>query len=160
MVALFEDRHDEGLAQLERSIEMRPMCSAPRAFLSYGQLYSGLWEAAAQNAADAVELNPLYPLWYRYLMGAARYFGQNIDEALPLLREVKNANPRMIPARRAVVAAEKAFGREEAAAAEAAAIIKDRPDFSVSKFAMTQPFRDKELRARYLSALREAGLPG
>jgi adenylate cyclase len=159
VVGLFEDQHDEALAHFERANEMRPMCSGPKAFLSYGQLYSGLWEPAAQNAAEAVELNPLYPIWYRYLMGAARYFGQNADAALPLLRGVKNANPRMIAARLAVVAAEKALGREEVAAAEAAAIVKDRRDFSVSKFATTQPFRDKTLRERYLESLRDSGLP-
>ena len=159
VVGLFEDRHDEALAHLERANQMRPMCSGPKAFLSYGQLYSGLWDSAVQNAANAVELNPLYPLWYRYLMGAARYFGQNIEEALPVLRGVRNANPRMIPARLAVIAAERALGRDAVAMAEAAAIVKDRPDFSLGKFAQTQPFRDKALRERYLEALRTAGLP-
>jgi hypothetical protein len=135
------------------------MCSGPRAFLGYGQLYSGLWESAAESAGQAVELNPMYPLWYRYLIGAARYFAHKLDEAVPVLRGVKSANPRMIPARLAIIGAEMARGHREDAAAEAARVVGDRPDFTLTKFAETQPFRDKELRSRYLESLREAGLP-
>ena len=159
VVSLFESRHDEAIAQFERAREMRPMCAGPRAFLSYGQLYSGLWDKAAQNAADAVELNPVFPLWYRYLMGAARHFSGRHDEGLPILQNVKAANPRMMPARLAMIHAEMALGRGDEAAAEAAALLKDRPDFSVGRFAQTQPFRDKALRERYLESLRAAGLP-
>jgi adenylate cyclase len=156
---LFEDRHDEALEQLERAHELRPMCSGPKAFLGYGQMYCGQWERAVQNANDAVELNPMYPLWYRYLSGAARHFGERNDEALPILQNVKSANPRLIPARLAMIGTEVALGRKEEAAAEAAAILKDRPDFSVRKFGVTQPFRDKARRERYLDSLRAAGLP-
>jgi adenylate cyclase len=159
VVALFEERHDEALAHFERSREMRPMCAGPRAFLSYGQLYSGLWDEAAQNATEAVELNPVFPLWYRYLAGAARHFAGRHGEGLPILQDVSAANPRMIPARLALIHAELALGRGEEAAAEAAALLKDRPDFSVGRFAQTQPFRDKALRDRYLASLRIAGLP-
>jgi adenylate cyclase len=160
VIALFEDRHDEALAHLERSREMRPMCFGPRAYLSYGQLYSGLWESAAESAAQAVELNPMYPMWYRYLIGAARYFAQKLDEAVPVLRGVKSADPRLIPARLAIIGAEMARGHREDAAAEAATVLGEQPDFTLAKFAATQPFRDKELRGRYLESLREAGLPG
>jgi tetratricopeptide (TPR) repeat protein len=159
VVALFEDRHDEALSNFERSRELRPMCAGPRAFLSYGQLYSGLWEKAAQNAIEAVELNPVFPLWYRYLAGAARHFSGRHDEGLPILQNVKAANPRLMPARLAVIHAEMALGRRDDAASEAAALLKERPGFSVSAFAHTQPFRDKALRERYLDSLRAAGLP-
>jgi adenylate cyclase len=159
IVALFHERHDDALAHLERAHELRPMCSGPKAILSYGQLYCGEWDKAVRNAADAIELNPMYPLWYRYLIGAARYFGHNLEEALPTLLAVKSGNPRLIPARLAIVAAKSALGEREAAAAEAASILNDRPDFSLGKFAATQPFRDKALRERYLESLKAAGLP-
>ena len=159
VVALFEERHDEALGHFERSRDMRPMCAGPRAFLSYGQLYSGLWEKAAQNATEAVELNPVFPLWYRYLSGAARHFSGRHDEGLPILQNVKEANPRLVPARLAMIDAEMALGRGDEAAREASALLNERPDISVSAFALTQPFRDKALRERYLDSLRAAGLP-
>jgi adenylate cyclase len=160
IVALFRDRHDEALERIRRSQELRPMCSGPKAILSYAQLYSGEWDSAVRNAEDAVELNPMFPIWYRYLMGAARHFSGRDDEALPILQKVRSANPRLIPARLAMIAADLALGRKDEAAAEAKAVMADRPELSLQRFAQTQPFRDKELRQRYLESLREAGLPG
>jgi adenylate cyclase len=159
LVALFEERHDDALAGLERAHELRPMCSGPKAILGYAQLYSGLWESAVRNAEGAVELNPMFPFWYRYLMGAAWHFGGRHEQALAALRTVSQANPKLIPARLALISAESALERPEQAAAAASEVLKDRPDFSVARFARTQPFRDKALRERYLESLRAAGLP-
>jgi hypothetical protein len=73
---------------------------------------------------------------------------------------VKSANPRLIAARLAMIDTELALGRKEDATAEAAAILKERPAFSVGKFGSTQPFRDTARLERYLGSLRAAGLPG
>ena len=159
IVALFHDRHEEALERIGRSQDLRPMCSGPRAILSYAQLYCGQWESAARNAEDAVELNPMFPIWYRYLMGAARHFSGRHDEGLPILQNVRAANPRLLAARLAMIAARLALDRKQEAEGEAQSILKDRPDFSVARFARTQPFRDKALRDRYLESLRAAGLP-
>jgi adenylate cyclase len=160
MVALFQGRHEEALDKIGRARDLRPMCSTPNALLGYAQLYAGRLDEAFLNAAAAVELNPLFPLWYRYLMGAARHFGGRDTEALPLLRNVREANPRLIPARLAMIGTAMALGRKDDAAREAAAVMKDRPDFSVGRFGVTQPFREATVRERYLASLREAGLPG
>jgi tetratricopeptide (TPR) repeat protein len=160
IVSLFEGRHDESLERIGRAAQLRPMCSGPKAVLSYAELYCGLWDSAARNAEEAVELNPLFPVWYRYLQGAARHFSGHPDEGLPILRNVRAANPRLIAARLAMIGAGMALGRSDEAAAEAAAVMRDRPDFSLGRFALTQPFRDASLRERYLASLRAAGLPG
>jgi adenylate cyclase len=159
IVDLFEGRHDEALERIGHARSLRPACSTPNALLGYAQLYAGRVEEAFRNAAAAVELNPLFPLWYRYLMGAARHFGGRDNEALPLLQTVKQANPRLIFARTAIIDTAMSLGREEAASAEAAALLKERPDFSVGRFAATQPFQDESVRESYLSSLRHAGLP-
>jgi len=48
----------------------------------------------------------------------------------------------------------------ECARAEAAAIVRDHPDFSLERYAESQPFRDAAQRAAYLQILSSAGLPG
>jgi adenylate cyclase len=159
IAALFDDRHEEALERLGHARNLRPMCSTPNAVLAYAQLYCGRLDEAVRNAAAAVELNPLFPQWYRYLMGAARHFGGQHEEALAILGGIRAANPRLVPARLAMIGSEMALGRTADAAAEAAAVLKDHPDFSLARFAHSQPFRDKEVRARYVASLREAGLP-
>ena len=160
VVALFAGQHDEAIQRLQRAHDLRPMCSAPRAILGYAQLYAGDWKNAVSNAQGAVELNPLFPLWFYYLIGAAQHFGGQHEASVPILQKVRAGNPRLIPARLALIAAQLALDDKDSAVAEAAAVIKDRPDFSVGKFGMTQPFRDKARRDRYLESLRAAGLPG
>jgi len=159
MVDLFEGRHDQALARMEHALDLRPMCAGPRAFLAYADIYSDRLQDAIVNAREAVEFNPVSPSWYRYLMGAAEHFGGHHDDAVTILRQVREASPRLLPARLVSIAAHTALGREDAARAEAAALLRDSPAFSVARFATTQPFRDAARRDRYLEMLRASGLP-
>ena len=159
VVALFEGSHQEALAEGERALEMRPMCSAPKAGLAYMQLYSGSLDRAIKNARDAIELNPIFPAWYLYLMSAAQYFGGQHEQALTTLSRVLAANPRLRFARLLRIAALGDLHRDGEACAEATRLLHDHPDFSLARFALTQPFQDSARREGYLGALRAAGLP-
>ena len=159
VVALFESNHQDALAEGARALEMRPMCSAPKAGLAYIQLYSGNLDQAVNNARDAIELNPVFPAWYLYLMSAAQYFGGQHEQALATLSQVLAANPRLHFAKLLRIAALRALHREAEARAEATAFLRDHPDFSLARFALTQPFQNDVLRDGYLGALRAVGLP-
>jgi adenylate cyclase len=159
IAALFESRFDEAVAEARKSLELRPMCATPRANLAFAQLYAGDYEPAIQNAGSAIALNPIYPAWYLYLMAAAQHFGGHEQDALRTLEQVLAANPRLTFARVLRIAALVALQRGNEAKAEATVVLSDRPDFSVERFAATQPFRDAAQRKRYLEALRAAGLP-
>ncbi|MGQ0654956.1 MAG: hypothetical protein ACT4P4_22260 [Betaproteobacteria bacterium] len=100
----------------------------PGRVVARGEAPRRQWDDAVRNAELAVELNPLFPLWYRYLIGAARHFGDRDREALPILQTVKSANPRLIPARLAMIASEMALDRRDEASAEALAIVQEPPD--------------------------------
>ena len=159
VVALFEGCHEEALAEGERALEMRPMCSAPKAGLAYIQLYSGNLDRAIKNARDAIELNPIFPAWYLYLMSVAQYFGGQREQALTTLSQVLATNPRLRFARLLRIAALSDVHRDGEARAEATKLLQDHPDFSLTGFALTQPFHDKTRLNGYLGALRAAGLP-
>lgn len=159
IAALFEGRFDDAIAGAQKSLNLRPMCASPRASLAYVQLYSGSPEHALHNARSAVELNPMYPGWYLYLMAAAQHFGGHEVDALATLERVLAASPRLIFARALKIASLAELGRSDEAKMEAAIVLRDRPDFSVERFATTQPFRDAAQRERYTAALSAAGLP-
>jgi adenylate cyclase len=156
-VALFEGRHEEALTEGARPVELRPMCAGPHAGLAYAQIYSGQWQRALQNARNAIAFNPVFPSWYLYLMAAAQYFSGHAAESLATLQSV---NPAMLAGRVLRVAALSGVQRSDAARAEAAAIVRDHPDFSLKHYAASQPFRDAAQRTAYLHTLSGAGLPG
>jgi hypothetical protein len=112
---------------------------------------------ALQNARNAIELNPVFPSWYLYLMAAAQYFSGQAAESLVTLQSV---NPGLLGGRVLRVAALSGVQRSDEARMEAAAIVRDHPDFSLERYAATQPFRDAAQRAAYLQILSGAGLPG
>jgi len=159
VVALFEGSHQAALAEGERALEMRPMCSAPKAGLAYIQLYSGILDRAMDNAREAIELNPIFPAWYLYLMSASQYFGGRHEDALSTLAQVLAASPRLGFARLLRIAVLSALRRQDEARAESARFLADQPGFSLARFALTQPFRDSVQRDCYFGALRAAGLP-
>jgi adenylate cyclase len=159
LVSLFERKFDDALVDAQRALDNRPMCSGPRAGLAFAQLYTGDYASAIRNARSAVELNPIYPSWYLYLMAAAEHFGGHSEQALAELDQVLASSPRQIFARGIRIAALVALGRLDEARSEAAVVLRERPDFTVERFAATQPFRDAGQTERYAAALRAAGLP-
>jgi adenylate cyclase len=159
LVSLFERKFDDALADAQRALENRPMCASPRAGLAFAQLYTGDYVNAIRNARSAIELNPIYPGWYLYLMAAAEHFGGHPEQALAVLDRVLAASPRQIFARGIRIAALVALERRDDAAAEVEIVLRERPDFTVERFAATQPFRDTAQAERYAGALRAAGLP-
>lgn len=158
-VLLFEGRHEEALAEGARAVDLRPMCSGPNASLAYLQLYSGKWESALSNARKAITLNPVFPGWYLYLMGAAEYFGGRHERALATLNQALTVSPGRLVARVLRIAVLDALQRPNDAKAEAASLLGDYSDFSISRFLATQPLSDPSRRAQCLAALRRSGLP-
>jgi adenylate cyclase len=68
-------------------------------------------------------------------------------------------NPRYISTLKLLAAALAALGRSAEAKEAADRLIQLQPDFRLGDYGRTgQPFRDAELRARYLSHLAMAGL--
>jgi len=159
MVSMFEGRFEDAIADAQRSLENRPMCASPRAGLAYVDLYVGNYQRAINHAREAIEFNPIYPGWYLYLMAAAQHFGGHHQEALATADRVLAGNPRQTFARTVRIAALMALGRRDDAGAEAALVLRDRPEFTVERFLATQPFRDSTQSAQYADALRASGLP-
>lgn len=157
-VALFNGLHDEALDEGRKALEIRPMCSGPRAGLAYMELYSGKPGPAITHAQEAITLNPIFPGWYLYVTAAAEYFGGRVEQALETLDRVLEASPGLVLAKVLRVAALQSLGRSEAARAASQEILSHAPDLSSERLASTQPFRDPAKRDHYLATLRDAGL--
>lgn len=158
MVSLFNGLHQEALGEGNQALEMRPMCSGPRAGLAYMEVYSGVLGPAIKHAQEAIALNPVFPGWYLYVTAVAEYFGGRAEQALATLDRVREALPNLMLAKVLRVAVLQSLGRSDQAQAASREILGSEPDLSAERFASTQPFSDVAKRDHYLAVLREAGL--
>ena len=158
IVALFNGLHEKALDEGRQALDIRPMCSGPRAGLAYMELYSGKPGPAITHAQEAITLNPIFPGWYLYVTAAAEYFGGRTEQALATLARVMEASPDLVLAKVLRVAALQSLGRSDEARSASQEILNASPDLSSERLALTQPFQDAAKRDHYLAVLRDAGL--
>ncbi|MDU8945395.1 tetratricopeptide repeat protein [Ovoidimarina sediminis] len=107
----------------------------------------------------AKRLCPIYPAWYAETLGWAHLLKGRYAEAISLAREAVARDPEYIYSFIVLAIAYQETGRMAEAQAAVAEILRVAPDYSLSKFAKTQPFSDKAVLDRHLAGLEGAGLP-
>jgi TolB-like protein/class 3 adenylate cyclase len=121
------------------------------------------WSDRAQEAIGllqtAMRLDPFYPAWYDFYLGKALFITSRYEEAITALKRGAERNPNY-PAFHLFIAASYAMlGREEAARAAAAEVLRINPRFTLKAYAAHVPYNSKEALERDLAAFRKAGLP-
>lgn len=158
---LFHD-YDTALVYFDRAIAACPNHSFAWLLSSPTLSYIGRAEQAIRHAEHALRLSPLDRSLFSYYaaLAIAHYANGTYDEAVKWGRMSATENPLYTANLRYLAPALAALGRLEEAREAAATLIRLEPDFRMSTFERTlQPFRVPELRDRYLSHLRTAGLP-
>ncbi len=131
-------------------------------------LYFGALRAFERKGADAVsltdramKLSPLDP--YRYLFtgiaASAAIANDEYDRAVDLATESLRLNRGHLSALRVKVIALVLADRTPAAREFSAELLRQAPDFTVSKFRIRSKHIDAVLRERFSAALIEAGIP-
>ena len=157
-VSLFNGLHQEALNEGQQALDIRPMCSGPRAGLAYMEVYSGKFGSAIKHAQEAITLNPVFPGWYLYVTAVAEYFGGRTQQSLATLERVLEASPDLVLAKVLRAAVQQSLGRVAEAQATAREIRAEEPELSYERLAATQPFLDAAQRDHYFGVLRDAGL--
>src|SRR5262249_31421326 len=106
----------------------------------------------------AMRLNPHYPLQYSFSLGWSYVLLEQYEEALVPLKQTLSRNPNFLSAHRALTACYSELGREAEARAEAEAVLRLSPNFSLEDFQQSFPLKSAEVLDRYVAALRKAGL--
>ena len=106
----------------------------------------------------AMRLNPHYPATYLFSLGTAyRLMGRD-EEAIAVLKKALTRNPNLLPAHVNLAVIYSELGREEAARAEAAEVLRLNPKYSLEVLRQINPFKDPAELERMDAALRKAGL--
>jgi len=158
-IHLYRREHDKALEVAEQAIAIRPSCTNSNAQLANILYYCGRPADAADRLKQAMRVSPIHSPWYNALLGASYKEMRLWGEASAACQEALRKNPHDLDASLSLVEVGRATGGEAAAHAQAGAVAGIKPDFSISKWAATQPYRDVGVLDRISRALRDAGLP-
>lgn len=155
-------------ARYDRAIEVFDLAisTSPNSEIAWGlsaptYCYIGEGELAIERAEHALALSPLEPFayFYRTALTLAHYFNGTYEESVFWGMKTMAAAPRFTANMRPLIASLSALGRMDEARAVAEELIKQDPDFSVSRFTEWYPLKEKSQRKVLAHRLLRAGLP-
>ena len=153
---IHEGRIDEGVAEIEKAVALNPSDAMVLAQGGYALIFQGNFKKAVDQVQQAMRLNPFHSDEYYDVLGWALYFLEQYDAALRAEASITKPNAGN---HRVLAAIYARLGQMDKAQAHAKRVLELQPDFAVSIFAKTMPFRDPRHLEFYLEGLRLAGLP-
>jgi tetratricopeptide (TPR) repeat protein len=106
-----------------------------------------------------MQIDPLFPPRYNYLLGKAYYFQGRYQEAMPLIRQAAAEMPTHRPSHVLLAAVASDLGLKSELPGYIADIFKLDPEFSTEKWLKFIRFSDAGYEERMRQALLTAGLP-
>jgi TolB-like protein len=159
LVHLQKSEHDKALSEAEQAVLARPSCDLSYAAKGYILNYLGRPAEAVELANYAIRLAPVQPLpFYQVVLAAASYSSGKFEEAIAAAKEALRYDKENLDALLILAGANAALNHMEDAAKITAEIRQVQPDFTLEKFASTQPYKNPETLDQLLITLRKAGL--
>jgi TolB-like protein len=156
---LMNHRYDEALATGYKAVELRPNCPTANSMLANILLYCGHATEAVANIKKAIRISPIYPPWFVNVLAAAYRGNGDIGGSISVAKKSIKISPSDIEARLILCSDYYLADQREKAASVAQEIVAIDPQFSVAKYAESQPYKDQETLSRLVENLRGAGLP-
>lgn len=157
-------RLDEGIAALERAVELNPNCALAYGSLGSAQARAGLVKDAIANQLTAIRMNPRDPsIFFRFsALAQAHYMAGDLDAAIHWSERAIQRMPRWYLGHFLLAASHAALGRSEKAraAVEAclavlpASIVSDAERLPLGDPAKMQEFRDRLCAAGFAAKLQ------
>jgi adenylate cyclase len=160
---LLQGKYDDALAEGQKAIGMEPNAAVHYARMATALRYAGRPAEAIANSKKAMRLNPYYPAWYLYDLGAAYEMGGQYNDALAtwkklLERSLKGEFPP-IEVHEYFAITYTRLGQMEKARAHADEILKLNPKYAAESFRKNTPYKDRAYVDGLFSLLIKAGLP-
>ncbi|MBR1286830.1 adenylate/guanylate cyclase domain-containing protein [Bradyrhizobium sp. AUGA SZCCT0177] len=152
---------DDGIAYLDRALVLNSNLAAAWYVSGWLKVYSGEPEDAIEHAARAMRLSPLDPLIFRMHCGIAyaHFFAGHYDDASSWAEKAVRARPTWLTAVRGAAASHALAGRLDEARKHMARMRELDPALCISNLKDLLPLRREEDFAKWVEALRKAGLP-
>ncbi len=157
---LFANRHEAGIQELNRAIELNPSAARAYHFLGGCQVFTGYCEEAIHTLEIWQRLDPNDPLRTHALsaFSLGHLLLGNYEAAKAFGEQAIAAQGENFRGYHRLVAALGMLGDTAAAASAIATLRRLHPDVSLSYFDTAYTFRRGEDREHFLDGLRRAGL--
>lgn len=152
----YERGFAEADAEFAKAIELDPNEADTWAALSDISVLAGRIDEGLEHIGRAFRLNPFPASWYYLTLGQAQYAAGDYEAVVETLRRKETYRTS---SRRFLAAGLAQLGRLEEAHAEAELFLVANPQFSISHWAETEPFRDAATLAHFVDGYRKAGFP-
>lgn len=152
---------DAGRQLVDRALSLNPNMAAVWYWRGWITIWLGRPDAAIEDLARALRLNPQSPHAFniRVAMAVAHFDAGRDAETLSWAEAAIQTRPDTIAALRYLAASYTITGQREQAAKAMARLRAVDPDGRLSNLHRTGPFRRPEDLGRLVDALRQAGLP-
>jgi adenylate cyclase len=158
-IHLFKRQYDESLKEGERAVELNPNGAVAHLNLGYALCCSGKTEAGIKLLERAFRLNPI-PLPHYYTILALAYRNnEQYDKAIEYAGMGLVESPDDLVAYLILASSFIFLDRIEEAQNAAEQILRISPNFSVTNWGMTMPYKDQNTIDWLLETFRKAGLP-
>jgi adenylate cyclase len=151
-------QHDKGIAEAEKALALNPNSAQAHFFLGKTLSFAGRWEESIPEYKKAIRLNPIPPSAHSWSLGLSYAYTGKYEEAITWCEKAVRQEPNDMIARVMMTVVYSMSGRNEAARAEAAEVLRIQPKFSVEKSAMRCRYKQKIDCEQFYSALSKAGL--
>jgi TolB-like protein/class 3 adenylate cyclase/Tfp pilus assembly protein PilF len=158
-IYILTKQYEKGMSDLEKAVELYPNGADLYGYLASGLLYTDELDEAILISKKAIRLNPMAPSWCLNNL-AAMYRSKGIyEEALVWSEKAVKQEPEYTIGRINLSSIYSLLGRMEEARLQADEVMKLNPKFSLKRLEKTLPYKNPEVKKRYIEALRRAGLP-
>jgi TolB-like protein/Flp pilus assembly protein TadD len=155
-VRLFQRRHDESLAAYRRAVELNPNGQDLLMYFGWALTYAGRPDEGIAIMQQAIDRNPYHPGWYLFDVAWGHFVARRYPDAVAAL---ERRNPKTPGTHKLLALCYAMLGREADATREMTIVLKGKPDFTIKREALLEPFAREEDLQHYVGALRAAGVP-
>ncbi len=152
---LYGGQREVALNSLQRALQLNPGDADVLVFLQEAYTFNGEPHKGIESVQQAMRLNPHYPEWYLWHLGFAYYATGQYEDAISELKKVVDIKEPS----RILAAALAMMGQMGEAKQVTRDYLQAFPKFSISRWASTQPFKNKADLQKFIDGYRLAGLP-
>lgn len=150
--------YDQALAAATNGVTDRPSCNGAYAIKASVFNYLSRPTEAIEFAQYAVRLTPVYPPHYSAILASAYHDSERHEEAVAAVRAAIELSDDKVDPYLIIAASSDALGRVEEARWAAQEALRVKPDFNLTEFAESQPYKERNDLDRLISRLRNSGL--